>query len=335
MELLSALEHNTPANLGLLAFSVFLLWKGSDWLIDGSTAIGRALGMSDLTIGLTIVAFGTSAPEFAVTISAALTEHSDISVGNIVGSNIFNIGFILGGCAAVRTLQTTAGAIWRDGALLVLSSILLVVILCDQQLSRIEGGLLLFGLFCYVMLLWKTRFVREAPMGPVEYFRSWRGSRERAQSEEQNEPIRGKDVLWVALGLVGVILGGHLLVESASSIARQYGISEWTIAVTIVAAGTSAPELATSLVAATKGRMGISLGNLIGSDLFNLLGVLGVAGLIRPLGITEESLSSLYMLVGMCLLAVVLLRTGWRLSRWEGIMLISVGVARWTWDFLG
>jgi len=335
MELLSALEQNTLVNLGLLACSVLLLWKGSDWLIEGASGIGRALGMSDLTVGLTIVAFGTSAPEFAVTVSAALTEHSDISVGNIVGSNIFNIGFILGGCAAVRALQTTAGVIWRDGALLVLTSVLLVVILQDQHLSRLDGGILFLGLCGYIVLLWKTRFVREDRTGFIDYFRSWRGARARAAEEEDDEPIRGRDVLWVLLGLAAVVGGGHLLVQSASNIARQYGISEWTIAVTIVAAGTSAPELATSLVAATKGRMGISLGNLIGSDLFNLLGVLGVAGLIRPLGITADSLSSLYMLVGMCLLAVVLLRTSWRLGRLEGLLLVAVGLARWTWDFLG
>jgi len=136
------------------------------------------------------------------------------------------------------------------------------------------------------------------------------------------------------LGIGGVVGGGHLLVESATEIARFMGVSEWVIAVTVVAAGTSAPEFATSLMAAAKGRPGMSLGNLIGSDLFNLMGVLGLAGIIRPLEVIEDSLYSIFMLVGMCMLVVFFMRTGWVIQRREGLVLILLGVIRWILDFI-
>jgi cation:H+ antiporter len=300
-------------NSGLLVLSILLLWKGSDWLVESASRIGRRFNMSDLTIGLTIVAFGTSAPEFAVTISAAITGKADISVGNVVGSNIFNLGFILGGCAVFRALKTKPVVVWRDGSILVGTSLVLTVMLHDHYLSRLEGIILFTGLLGYIFLLFaqKKDVDAEVPTGKA----SW------------------KDVPILLAGLAGVVGGGHLLVESASELARFFGLSEWLIAVTIVAAGTSAPEFATSLMAAAKGRHGMSLGNLVGSDLFNLLGVLGLAGIIRNMNVAEGSLSSVYMLVGMCVLAVFFMRTGWKISRKEGVLLIAVGLARWILDF--
>jgi cation:H+ antiporter len=271
--------------------------------------------MSDLAIGLTIVAMGTSAPEFAVTINAALKGLPDISVSNVVGSNIFNLGFILGGCAVIRNIRTTSVLVWRDGLFLLGMSSVLVLFLRDLTLEPQEGLKLLAALVLYVgYLFWKKV--------PVEEI-------------ELEENATWKDVPLLALGIIAVATGGHLLVWSAVSLARAFGISEWVIGVTIVAAGTSAPEFATSLVAALKGRYSISAGNLIGSDLFNLLGVLGLAGMLRPLTIDAAGLESLYILVGMVLLVVVFMRTNFRVSRAEGFVLVGLNIIRWIFDFWG
>ncbi len=301
-------------NLLLLVVSIGLLWKGAEWLVESAARIGRRFNISDLTIGLTVVAFGTSAPEFAVTISAAIAEKSNISVGNVVGSNIFNLGFILGGCALFSPLKTTRTVVYRDGLVLVVTALLLVVLLYDYRLSRWEGLLLFAGLIAYVtsLFLSKNPPTEDLPSGKA----SW------------------KDVPLLFIGIVSVVGGGHLLVESASQIAKFFGLSDWLIAVTIVAAGTSAPEFATSLMAAAKGRHGMSLGNLVGSDLFNLMGVLGLAGIIRNMSISGESLSSVVGLALMCLITAIFMRTGWVVSRREGGILVSIGIARWIIDFL-
>ncbi len=300
-------------NIGLLVVSIVLLWKGSEWLVDSASRIGRKLNISDLTIGLTIVAFGTSAPEFAVTVTAALEGKANISVGNIVGSNIFNIGFILGGCAIFRALKTNKMVVYRDGSILIGTSLLLILFLHDHHLARWEGIFLFSCLIGYIILLFFDKASEsEIPEGTA----SW------------------KDGPVFAAGIGSIVSGGYLLVMSASEIARFMGVSEWVIAVTIVAAGTSAPEFATSLMAAAKGRHGMSLGNLIGSDLFNLLGVLGIAGIIRPMQVADRSTSSIIMLSGMCLLAVIFMRSGWKISRKEGIFLVSAGALRWAMDFI-
>jgi cation:H+ antiporter len=271
--------------------------------------------MSDLVIGLTIVAMGTSAPEFAVTINAALRGLPDISVSNVVGSNIFNLGFILGGCAAIREIKTTPSLVWRDGVFLLCVSSLLVFMLKDLTLSPKEGLVLLTCLILYLAFLFRKKM-------PLEEM-------------EAGEEASWQDVLYFLIGLAAIVGGGHLLVHAAVALATAIGISDWVIGVTIVAAGTSAPEFATSLVAALKGRYGISAGNLIGSDLYNLLGVLGLAGTLRPLTIDQAGLGSLYILVIMVLLVVVFMRTGFRISRLEGLTLVAVGLVRWVHDFWG
>jgi cation:H+ antiporter len=300
-------------DLLLIAISMGFLWKGSHWLVDSAVRIAHKLHMSDLAIGLTIVAMGTSAPEFAVTINAAIRGLPDISVGNVVGSNIFNLGFILGGCAAIRSIKTTPALVWRDGLFLLGMSTVLALFFRDLTLEFHEGLILLVALVVYIGFL----FIKKHPLEEIT-----------ADSQ-----ATWKDVPLLLLGIAAVVSGGHLLVWSAVSLARSFGISEWVIAVTIVAAGTSAPEFATSLVAALKGRYGISAGNLIGSDLYNLLGVLGLAGIIRPLTIDAAGLGSLYILVGMVGLVVVFMRTGFRVSRAEGFFLVGLNLIRWILDF--
>jgi cation:H+ antiporter len=297
----------------LAAVATGLLWKGSEWVVNSAVRLAHKLRMSEVAIGLTIVAIATSAPEFAVTINAAVRGLADISVSNVVGSNIFNLGFILGGCAAIRTIKTTSVIVWRDGLFLLIMSSVLVMFLRDLTLSPKEGLLLFCVLLVYIIYL----FVKKAPL--VE--------------KDSGEEATWRDIPLLFLGIASVVGGGHILVWSATSLARGLGLSEWVIGVTIVAAGTSLPEFATSLMAAYKGRYGMSLGNLIGSDLYNLMGVLGLAGMLGPLRIDPAGLQSVYLLVGMVALVVVFMRTGFRMSRAEGFILIGISVIRWIVDF--
>ncbi|MEM7802294.1 MAG: sodium:calcium antiporter [Chloroflexota bacterium] len=290
------------------------LWFGGTWIVNSAARIARKIGMSELVIGLTIVAIGTSAPEFAVTIIAALNGQSDISVGNVVGSNIFNLGFILGGVALISAIPTTRKLVTRDGGMLVGATILLMVLLSDLQLAAWEGAILILALVSYVgYLLYKRDGGDSAEEIPAGDFKWW-------------------DIPMLIAGTALILTSGHFLVDAASEIARHFGLSDWVIGVTIVAAGTSAPELATSLIGVLKGRHGISIGNLIGSDLFNLLGVLGVAALINPMTVTNSAYGSLWLLAGLVVGVVILMRTGWKLSRWEGGLLVAVNLVRWIID---
>ena len=305
----------------LVFLSIIMLWKGADWLVDSAAEIAHSLKVSDLIIGLTVVAFGTSAPEFAVTISAALTKQTDISIGNVIGSNIFNLGFILGGTAIIRPISTNQKMFNRDGLFLLIVTALIFFLFfglngwtSDDNYTRTEGLLLFSLLIGYITFL----FIKKDP-------------------PEEISPDKATIMSYVFffIGLILIVFGGHLMVTHASNIARFYGISDWVIAVTIVAAGTSAPEFATSIAAAIKGRHGIAIGNLIGSDLFNLLGVLGLAGVINPSVITQDIFDSVFILVLMVGLTLLLIRTKWKISRAEGALLVSINLIRWYFDFAG
>ena len=301
--------------------SIIMLWKGADWLVDSAAEIAHTLKISDLVVGLTVVAFGTSAPEFAVTISAAITKQTDISIGNVIGSNIFNLGFILGGTAMIRPIATNKKMFERDGLFLLITTALIFFLFfgfdgwtAGDSFTQYEGVLLFSLLIAYVAFL----FIKKDP------------------PEEVNpDSATLKSYAFFLIGLVMIVAGGHLMVEHASNVARYLGVSDWVIAVTIVAAGTSAPEFATSVAAALKGRHGIAIGNLIGSDLFNLLGVLGLAGIINPTMISEDIFSSVFLLVIMVGLTLLMIRTNWRLSRAEGTILVIINLIRWYFDFAG
>lgn len=277
--------------------------------------MARKLGLSDLVIGLTVVAIATSAPEFAVTVSAAFRDQSAISVGNIVGSNIFNLGFILGFVAIVSPIAIPNVLFKRDGFLLLGTGILLLIFFYDLTLTFIEGIILASILLTYVIYIIKQG-------GEVD-------------EEEIPEGIfELLDIPRFIVGVATIIISANYLVDSASEIARIFGISEWIIGITIVAAGTSMPELATSIVAVTKKKHAISAGNLIGSDLFNMLGVLGVASVIKPLSIGDSEFISLIILAIALLVLLVMMRTGWKISRTEGILLVLIAFFRWGFDFL-
>lgn len=297
----------------IVLVTILVIGKGAAWLVDAAAKVAMHLGISELVVGLTIVAMGTSAPEFGVTILSALRGMGDISVGNIVGSNIFNLGFILGGTAMVHSLKTDKLLIKRDGLFLLFGAILLTGFLWNLTLTKIEGIILFSLLILYVGYLYRKRQAldTELPTGKIH----WR------------------DPLMLLLGM-GMVLGGsHFLVESAVNLAKVIGVSEWVIGATIVAAGTSAPEFATSLVAALRGHHELSVGNLIGSDIFNLFGVLGLAGILRNLPVGVEARVNLIILVLMVGLVLVFMRTGWVISRREGIILVLIGFVRWVYSF--
>jgi cation:H+ antiporter len=304
-------------NLLLLVVSIAFLWFGSDKLVESASRIAETIGVSELVIGLTIVAFGTSAPEFAVTLTAAVKGYPSISVGNIVGSNIFNLGFILGSVAIVRRVYVSRKLVQRDGMLMIASTLILLIFFKDLVLTFFEGAALAALLVLYLLFL----FLKKEPP-------------EIDENSASAQRATWKDWILLPASIAVVVLGGQLLVEAASEIARAIGISEWVIGVTIVAAGTSAPEMATSLTAVVKGKHGISAGNLVGSNLFNILGVLGLAGMLKPLTIMQSSYYSLVLLTFMVLLAITFMRTGWRISRSEGFLLVLSGMALWAYDFL-
>jgi len=297
----------------ILLVSIIVIGKGAVWLIDAAARVAKHFGISELVIGLTVVAFGTSAPEFGVTILAAIRGMGDISVGNIVGSNIFNLGFILGGTAIIHSLKTSRTVVFRDGIFLLFGGILLSVFLWDLTLSKIEGIVLFTLLIVYLLYLYVNKETIETEE-PTHAMYRW-------------DPI----LLFVGIGLV--IVGSHFLVESAVNIARFMGVSDWVIGATIIAAGTSAPEFATSLTAAMKSRYGMSVGNLIGSDIFNLFGVLGIAGIMRNLSVSHDAHINLIILSFMIAVVIIFMRTGWVVSRKEGIILVMIGLLRWIYSF--
>ncbi|MDP6594162.1 MAG: calcium/sodium antiporter [Candidatus Marinimicrobia bacterium] len=297
----------------ILLVSFVVIGKGAGWLVDAAARVAKHFGISELVIGLTIVALGTSAPEFGVTILAALRGMGDISVGNIVGSNIFNLGFILGGTAIIHNLKTSRIVIRRDGFFLLFGALLLSVFLWDLTLSRIEGVILFTLLVLYLIQL----YVKKQPL----------------ETELPSHEMYWWDPVVLLLGLIMVLTGAHFLVESAVNLAEWVGVSNWVIGATIVAAGTSAPEFATSLAAALKSRYSMSVGNLIGSDIFNLFGVLGVAGILRDLPVGVEARVNLVILSMMVAIVLLFMRTGWVVSRKEGVILVLIGLLRWIYSF--
>ena len=304
---------NVFVDVVIILFCIIVIAKGATWMVDSAAKIACHLGISELVVGLTIVAFGTSAPEFGVTISAACRGMGDISVGNIVGSNIFNLGFILGGTAIIHSLVTNKTLVHRDTTFLLFGTVLLTFLLWDLSLNRIEGTILFILLIVYLGYLYWQR-------EPVEL-------------EKPIGELRRKDILLLLIGMGMVVGGSHFLVEAAVDIAKIIGISEWVIGATIVAAGTSAPEFATSLIAALRGHHGMSVGNLIGSDIFNIFGVLGLAAILRDLPVDTAAQSNMIALSAMVLVVLIFMRTGWRISRKEGVVLVAAGLFRWAISF--
>ncbi|MHB9028189.1 MAG: calcium/sodium antiporter [Candidatus Latescibacterota bacterium] len=302
----------------LLIAGLALLIIGAEALVRGASRLAAAVGISPLVIGLTIVAFGTSSPEFAVSVKSALAGQADIALGNVVGSNIFNVLFILGISALITPLIVAQQLVKFDVPLMIAVSVVLLALGMDGQLGRGESVLLFLGLMGYTgFLIYGSR--KESGEVKQEY---------RAEFAPSARITGLQWIMNIALVIIGLgllILGSQWLVESAVSIARRIGVSELVIGLTIIAAGTSLPEVATSVIATLRGERDIAVGNVVGSNIFNIMGVLGCAGALAPAGIavSPEALRfDMPVMIASAFACLPIFFTGNMIARWEGVLFL-------------
>ena len=296
-----------------LAFGLALLVKGSDAFVEASAGIARNFKVPSLVIGMTIMAFGTSAPEVFIGVRSALDGTAALAMGNVIGSDIFNLIFIIGLAATVTPMKINFKAIARDYAVAILGPILLLLMMLyfDDVIPRIGGVLFLFVFFCYFFVVIKSVMKKRKHDSGTE-----------VASEETADTLK-KNVLFAVLGLGGIILGGELTVHHAVHIAELLGMSARVIGLTIVATGTSLPELMIVLIAIKQKENELAVGNIIGSSIFNIMFVLGLSGVISPLPIESGLILDLIFLLGVSLLFLIFVLTKRKLSRLEGFVLIS------------
>ena len=328
----------------LLAIGLVLLVVGADGLVKGAARLAASIGIPSLVIGLTVVAFGTSAPELAVSIRSALAGQSEMAIANVVGSNIFNVLFILGLAAIITPLAISRQLIRQDVPLMVLASMLVFYMIRDGVLSRLDASILVVLLLAYTVFLFvqgkRTEATERASGANNTAVPSVSGAAlsEAASTEQDDEVdalIRGthptwQNLLWIVGGLACLVAGANLLVNSAVNIARAFAVSEAVIGLTIVAVGTSLPEVMTSIVASIKGQRDIAVGNVVGSNIFNLLAVLGVSGVLSSNGLAgNEQLvqQDFPVMLAVALLCVPLFFTGAILSRIEGALFFILYLA--------
>lgn len=305
--------------LAIITGFALLVW-GADRFVHGAAATARNLGVSTLVIGLTIVGFGTSAPELLVSAMAALSHNPGLAVGNAIGSNITNVGLVIGVTAIISPLVVNSGTLRREFPLLFIVMLLSLALLLDHRLSRIDGVILLTGLV--VLVVWMVRL-------------GLSGTRPEPMTKEYDREIPKVSLrialLWTGFGLVVLLISSRILVYGAVNIAHMFGVSDLVIGLTIVAIGTSLPELAASVMSALKNEPDIALGNVIGSNMFNLLGVLGLPGAISPLTIEPEVLTRDYTFMIGLTIALFIFGYGFkkpgRINRLEGGVLLGIYAA--------
>ena len=314
-------------NLVLLLVGFAALIKGADWFVDGSASLAKVFRVPSLIIGLTIVAFGTSAPELAVSSTAALQGSNEIALSNVVGSNMFNLLVVLGACALFTKVPCGDDVLKRDYPISVLNSILVLIFagssvvftgsLIGNDMSaqagvigRIEGAILVVLFVLYVIWL-----IRVAKNNKTE------------KSDEKLKPV-WKCFLLIVIGIVIIVIGGNFVVNSAKEIARAFGMTETLIGLTVVALGTSLPELVTSIVAARRKEVGLAVGNVIGSNIFNLMLILGTSAILNPVAVNFASFFDLIILILMSLVTYAFLVSRKELNRGEGIVMILIYVAQ-------
>lgn len=293
----------------LLVVGFILLIKGADFFVDGASSVAKLLKVPSVIIGLTIVAMGTSAPEAAVSISAGIAGSSDIALSNVIGSNIFNLLVVVGVSAIICPMTTEKVIMRRDIWWSLGAAAATLVMMIDMKISRIEGILLLCGMAAYIAVL-----IVDA-----------RKNRDTGDEVKAMSPL--KSVLCILGGLAAIIVGGDLVVDSACDIAAAFGMSEALIGLTIVAAGTSLPELVTSIVAARKGDSGLALGNVVGSNIFNILFILGSASALTTINVAPELFIDTAILIAVTLLMYFLCRSKEKTSRGEGVLCVLVYAA--------
>ena len=305
-----------------LVVGLVLLVVGADLLVKGAARLAGSFGIPALVIGLTVVAFGTSAPELAVSVKAAYAGQAELAIANVVGSNIFNVLFILGAAAMISPLIISRQLIRQDVPIMVLISVVAMLMTLDGNISRLEAGILFAGLLSYTWFL----------------FRQGKAKGADTVDEEVEAMLKAKVPAWQNLllvigGLTLLVLGARWLVESAVEIARAWGVNEAVIGLTIVAAGTSLPEVVTSIVATVRGERDIAVGNVVGSNIFNILCVLGLSGLVSPLPLLageQMAMVDIPVMVGVAVLCVPLFFIGSVLNRIEGLLFMLLYIA-YTW----
>jgi cation:H+ antiporter len=319
----------------LLVIGFALLYYGAEWLVKGSANLARSLGITPIVIGLTVVAFGTSSPELVVSVISSMGGKSMIAVGNVVGSNICNIALVLGAAAFLMPLTADRSVIRRDIPLMLGISVYLLIISANSHISRLEGatlfgGVILYTVFNYYISSREARLAVGGNAGADEGIRHARELLSETEAEIDEIGIvesRTKQIALIVVGIAGVVIGAQVLIDAAVIIMKALGLSEKFIGLTIVALGTSLPELATSIVAAMRREMDISIGNLVGSNVFNILCVIGAAGMVRPIeipgGFFESGLiyDYLVMMLTSSLPLVFMVKNG-RLGRSGGLTLL-------------
>lgn len=312
----------------LLVFGFFLLIKGADFFVDGSSSIAKILKVPSIVIGLTVVAFGTSMPELSVSVTAALKGSNDLAVSNVLGSNIFNLLVVLGCCALVKAVQAKGEILKKEFPFSIFITIVLLLLVSDFSVTKVmhgkelfllgrAGGVLLILLF--VMFLYAT--VRTA-------LRSRSENKESGDQEENEKQMSSvKSLLFIAGGLAAIAWGGDLVVDSACTIAEGFGFSQTFIGLTIVALGTSLPELVTSIVAAGKGENDLAVGNVVGSNIFNILLILGVSSVLSPITLNVTAVYDTVILIIASVLVYICAISKTEIRKTEGAMFLLTYLA--------
>ncbi|MEZ4459375.1 MAG: calcium/sodium antiporter [bacterium] len=319
-------------DFALFLIGLTILYFAAEALVQGASAMALRMGIAPLIVGLTVVAFGTSAPELVVSLAAVFTDSDDISVGNIIGSNIANLAFILGLSAIIRPMMVSAEVIKREYPVMLGASVLLVALAFDGQLSRVDGAILVACMVGYLVYM--------ARMAKV----SMQSAKEEAATRDLLEDLDGidpeksnnaKDIARVIFGIIGLTGGAKLMVDSAVVIASAMGVSQLVIGITVVAIGTSLPELATSVVASFRGESDISVGNVVGSNVFNVLSVLGIVACLKPISVGAAAVQyDVWVMLAVTLLIWPVMWTGKRISRIEGGLFLVAYIAYSIWLFL-
>ena len=337
-------------NIVLLVLGVIIVLKGADWLTDGAVNIATRFGVSQMVIGLTIVAMGTSMPEFCVSMVSALKGTPDLAVGNVVGSNTLNTLLIVGCSALVAPIMVKRSSVKRDIPFAVVASLLMLLFCLDGAIGRVDAAVFFAGfcLFMFVTLKYaKTTEEHAATVATsgaatttaISEASTSQASSSEASSSETSAPKASqasgtsmlKAIVMLVVGLLCLIAGSNMFVDNASFVASSLGVSDAVIGLTIVAGGTSLPELATSMVSAKKGNSDIAIGNVIGSNVFNILMIIGITGLVKPMHIAGITTLDLIMMLASMLLMWFFCRTTYKVKRWEGAVLTIVYLAYLTW----
>ncbi len=306
-----------PIAIFIFILGVLLLYKGADFLIDGASKTAARLGISSLIVALTVVAYGTSMPEFAVSFMAALRGHTGISIGNVLGSCMANLLLVLGVSALIKPMKVTKTVVVREAPIMVGSSFLLLLLSAGYVLNRIDGIIFLLCFIAYIMFfLWIAKKTKN-----------------KNNYDIRSSPM-SKNTVLIIVGIIGVIIGARLLVDSSVFFAKTFGISEAVIALSLIAIGTSLPELAISGLASWKGESDISIGNIIGSNIFNILLVLGACLAVTSIIIDQKLFINMLLVFIVSIIVIPMLYTGYVLSRKEGVVLLIGYVCYIMWLYL-